>query len=244
MNTATRKTILLVEDEALIAMTEKMGLEKYGYSVRTVTTGVQAVEAIQTSSDIDLVLMDINLGPGIDGTEAAEIILKDRDIPIVFLSSHTDPEVVEKTEKITSYGYVVKNSNIAVLDASIKMAFKLFKAKTEEKQAKQTIDFQRITYEEILEQSLAGYWDWDIPTGDEYLSPTFKKMFGYEEHEIENRAESWQKLIFQEDFPGVCTPAQNGQLFRWKADSDSGVIRTPIPTESGRIFRSSGIASA
>lgn len=56
---------------------------------------------------------------------------------------------------------------------------------------------------EIIEQSLAGYWDWDIPSGKEYLSPSFKKMFGYEDHEIENRADAWQKLIFAEDLPGV-----------------------------------------
>ncbi len=54
---------------------------------------------------------------------------------------------------------------------------------------------------EILEQSLAGYWDWDIPSGNEYLSPSFKKMIGYEDHEIENRVESWQRLIFAEDLP-------------------------------------------
>ena len=72
--------------------------------------------------------MDIDLGKGIDGTQAAETIQKDFDIPIVFLSSHMEPEIVEKTEKITSYGYVVKNSSITVLDASIKMAFKLFYA--------------------------------------------------------------------------------------------------------------------
>jgi len=52
--------------------------------------------------------------------------LSKNDIPVVFLSSHTEPEIVEKTERITSYGYVVKNSTITVLDASIKMAFKLF----------------------------------------------------------------------------------------------------------------------
>lgn len=72
--------------------------------------------------------MDIGLGPGLDGTEVAEIIFKNRDIPIVFLSSHTEPEIVAKTEKITSYGYVVKGSGNTVLDASIKMAFKLFDA--------------------------------------------------------------------------------------------------------------------
>jgi len=63
-----------------------MQLEKYGYAVQVVTTGEQAVEAVETSSKIDLVLMDINLGDGIDGTEAAQIILKDHDIPIIFLA--------------------------------------------------------------------------------------------------------------------------------------------------------------
>ncbi|HKK49271.1 MAG TPA: PAS domain S-box protein, partial [Alkalispirochaeta sp.] len=139
MSDLERKHILLVEDEAIIAMTEKMQLEKYGYSVRTVTTGEKAVSAIQESPDIDLILMDINLGKGIDGTQAAAFILEDRDIPIVFLSSHTEPDVVEKTEKITSYGYVVKNSSATVLDASIKMAFKLFEAKVEAQKKEESL---------------------------------------------------------------------------------------------------------
>jgi CheY-like chemotaxis protein len=127
------KTILLVEDEAIIALTEKMTLEKYGYRVITARTGEEAVATVEKTPAIDLILMDINLGTGIDGTEAAAIILRQRDIPVVFLSSHTEPEVVAKTEKITSYGYVVKDSSGTVLDASIKMAFKLFEAKIKEK---------------------------------------------------------------------------------------------------------------
>jgi len=74
---------------------------------------------------------------------------------------------------------------------------------TERKKIEADLVSQRRLYEQILEQSLAGYWDWDIPSGDQYLSPTFKKMFGYEDHEIENRADSWQKLIFAEDLPSV-----------------------------------------
>ncbi len=124
-----RKKLLLVEDEALIAMSERRELEKIGYSVQHVMNGEKAVKsALDPESRYDLILMDINLGRGIDGTQAAEQILSKRDIPVVFLSSHTDPAVVEKTEKITSYGYVVKNSGITVLDASIKMAFKLHDA--------------------------------------------------------------------------------------------------------------------
>ncbi len=128
MHENVRKSILLVEDEMILALAEKKQLENYGYAVQAVTTGEKAVAAVKTSPEIDLILMDINLGSGIDGTEAAELILKDHDIPIVFVSSHIEREIVEKTEKITSYGYVVKSSSITVLDASIKMAFKLFEA--------------------------------------------------------------------------------------------------------------------
>ncbi|MCP4131614.1 MAG: PAS domain S-box protein, partial [bacterium] len=145
MNTVNNKTLLLVEDEPLIAMAEQIELEKFGYTVFTAYSGEEAIQIFnEKKNHIDLILMDIDLGAGLDGTEAAEIILKEKEIPIVFLSSHTEPEIVEKTEDITSYGYVVKNSGITVLDASIKMAFKLFEAnravKSREAEYKSTVD--------------------------------------------------------------------------------------------------------
>jgi CheY-like chemotaxis protein len=134
MNVENQKTILLVDDETIIAMAEKVTLEKFGYEVIIANNGEAAIAAVEKKPAIDLILMDINLGTGIDGTEAAAIILKKHDLPVVFLSSHMEPEVVAKTEKITSYGYVVKASSGTVLDASIKMAFKLFEAKIKEKE--------------------------------------------------------------------------------------------------------------
>ncbi|HTX73290.1 MAG TPA: PAS domain S-box protein [Rectinemataceae bacterium] len=123
------KTILLVEDERLIALFQSRKLEQGGYRVILATTGESAVNIVNKDpSAVDLILMDINLGPGIDGTQAAQEILAQHNIPIVFLSSHTEPEIVKKTEEITNYGYVVKSSSFTVLDASIKMAFKLFRA--------------------------------------------------------------------------------------------------------------------
>jgi PAS domain S-box-containing protein len=120
------KTLLLVEDEALIALNETRMLRDQGYVVVVASSGEEAVRAVLAApGTIDLILMDVNLGRGMDGPQAAQEILKAHDIPIIFLSSHTAPDVVEKTEKITSYGYVVKNTGITVLVASIKMAFKL-----------------------------------------------------------------------------------------------------------------------
>ena len=57
--------------------------------------------------------------------------------------------------------------------------------------------------ENALEVSIAGYWDWDMLSNEEYLSPRFKEMFGYLDHEMENKPESWQRIIFKEDLPFV-----------------------------------------
>ncbi len=119
------RTILLVEDEPLIAMAQKMTLQRHGYHVLTAGTGEQAVDQIRSGTDVDLVLMDIDLGSGIRGTEAAQLILAERDLPVVFLSSHTEPAIVEQTEGITSYGYIVKNAGETILLASLRMAFRL-----------------------------------------------------------------------------------------------------------------------
>ncbi len=102
MNAKRKKTLLLVEDEILIAMAQQNFLEQYGYKVLTVQTGEKAVSLFLENDTIDLVLMDIDLGPGMDGTQAAELILTQHKVPILFLSSNTEPEIVEKTEKITS----------------------------------------------------------------------------------------------------------------------------------------------
>lgn len=130
------KTLLLVEDEAIIALSESNGLRKEGYIVIHALSGEEAIDTMNSDlgSSVDLILMDINLGVGIDGTEAAQEILKRHNIPIVFLSSHTEEKIVRKTEKITSYGYVVKNLGYTMLFVTIRMAFKLHQAQMQLKE--------------------------------------------------------------------------------------------------------------
>ncbi len=135
----SQKTILLVEDEAILAMDEKQTLEHYGFNVIIAPSGEKAIETVELNPGIDLILMDINLGRGMEGTDAARQILSSHDIPLIFLSSHTEREIVEKTEGITSYGYIVKNSGETVLIASIKMAFRLFEAKMQEREKEQAL---------------------------------------------------------------------------------------------------------
>lgn len=68
---------------------------------------------------------------------------------------------------------------------------------------------QKQLFEQILEQTMAGYWDWQLQENTEYLSPTFKQMFGYADDELENSPEAWQQIIFQDDLPQVLTSFDN-----------------------------------
>jgi len=184
---AISKTILLVEDEAIISLAQKMTLQKYGYAVITANSGEQAVEIFTGKDDIDLILMDIDLGEGLNGPEAAKIILEKREIPVVFLSSHTEPEIVAKTEEITSYGYVVKNSGITVLDASIKMAFKLFDAKNKEKAKEDELKVSEAKFRQIYENMYVGIAQINMDFRIEFANRAYCRMLGFEESELQGK---------------------------------------------------------
>jgi PAS domain S-box-containing protein len=174
----TARTILLVEDEAVIAMAEARQLEGEGFRVIQALSGEMALEIILARGEtVDLVLMDIDLGEGMDGTEAAEAMLKVRNLPILFLSSHVEKEVVEKTEKITSYGYVAKNSRNVVLLASINMALKLHAARAEASASAER-------FRSVTSVTQDGFWIVDlegriVETNDQYC-----KISGYTREEL------------------------------------------------------------
>ena len=128
MSAEERKTILLVEDEVFIAFDLSETLQTFGYNVILANNGTEAIQFASTNPDISLILMDINLGRGIDGTNAARAILDQRQLPIVFLTSHSEKDMVEKVRGFTRYGYVTKNAGDFVLQVSIEMAFDLFDA--------------------------------------------------------------------------------------------------------------------
>ena len=74
---------------------------------------------------------------------------------------------------------------------------------TEEKLNKEKLQKQKWLYEQILEQTMAGYWDWYIQDDFEFLSPAFKEMFGYTDDEMANTPEAWQKIIYPDDLAKV-----------------------------------------
>jgi PAS domain S-box-containing protein len=131
MSNLASRSILLVDDEPVVARATFVLLKKWGYEVLLADSGEKAIQAVEGTARIDLILMDIDLGKGLSGYDAATRILGLRAIPVVFLSSRTDRETVEKARGIARYGYAMKDSSDFVLRSSIELALELFEAHRE-----------------------------------------------------------------------------------------------------------------
>lgn len=126
MPSAEKRTILIVEDELLIATTTRKILGSQGYTTLHAATGEDAIDRCAAMTDPpDLVLMDLELGTGIDGVEAAQRINARHDIPIVFVSAHDDPRYASRMKTVASYGFVPKAAKPDVLLAAVTMAITL-----------------------------------------------------------------------------------------------------------------------
>ncbi|KHK02949.1 diguanylate cyclase/phosphodiesterase (GGDEF & EAL domains) with PAS/PAC sensor(s) [Desulfovibrio sp. TomC] len=121
--------ILIVEDERVVALDLKGILRRLGYTLAGITAcGAEAVELCGTLAP-DLVLMDIFLGGAMDGIEAACVIQTECDIPVIYLTSHTDQVTLQRAKRTAPYGYVLKPVDEDWLRTAVEVA--LYKHHTE-----------------------------------------------------------------------------------------------------------------
>jgi PAS domain S-box-containing protein len=115
-------SIVIVEDEGLIAVDLQGRLERAGYRVPAVAgTANEALEAIRAKSP-DLILMDIRLQGNADGIQVAEQVRRDFDIPVVYLTAYEDPKTLERASQTHAFGYIKKPIDSASLQGSIEIA--------------------------------------------------------------------------------------------------------------------------
>ncbi|MGE5496969.1 MAG: PAS domain S-box protein, partial [Syntrophothermus sp.] len=200
--TGSKKTILLVEDEPAQSLHTQHSLEQEGFNVIPAFSGEEAIEtASLIAEQIDLIIMDIDLGSVFDGTEAAKTILSSIDVPLLFLSSHTDPVLVAKTESISSYGYVIKGS-FTVLLASIKMAFRLYEANQKLKHHEKLLKEREFWLNRSQNAASIGSFEITFQNDCWTCSPGLYKVFGTDES-IPIGMSTWINAIHPDDRESV-----------------------------------------
>jgi DNA-binding NtrC family response regulator len=111
--------ILIVEDEKLIAKSLKGFLEKIGHKVTGILAyGEEATSSIEKHRP-DIVLMDIKLKGNIDGIEATGQINSRWDMPVIYLTAHSDIHTAARANKTKHCGFMKKPIDIDDLQITI-----------------------------------------------------------------------------------------------------------------------------
>jgi PAS domain S-box-containing protein len=131
----TSRVILPVEDERIVARDLQNRLTKLGYTVPSVASSKAEALAVLEHLQADLVLMDIQLHGVSEGIDAAREVRERYDLPVIYLTAHSDSDTLEKAKLTEPFGYLLKPFEDREILAAIETA--VYKHRTE-KQLRET----------------------------------------------------------------------------------------------------------
>jgi PAS domain S-box-containing protein len=192
----TDLSILIVEDERIVAEDIRAILEQAGYKVAGIAgSGEMAIEYTRTLHP-DLILMDIFLSSPMTGIEAAVKIKEACDIPLIFLTAYSDAQYIEKAKLTGPYGYILKPFDEKDLISSIEIA--VYKHDLDTK-LRESEERYRIFVEHFLGIAFRMHPD---------LTPVFyhgavQQITGYSEPDLLSGTPSFVEIIHPDDLPHV-----------------------------------------
>ncbi len=114
--------VLIVEDEALVAIEIERTLLKLGYRIAgKARNGDTALDLLATRRP-DIALLDIDIKGSRNGIDLARVIRQKYDFPFIFLTAFADRATLEQLKDTVPYGYIVKPFNQADLLTTIELA--------------------------------------------------------------------------------------------------------------------------
>jgi diguanylate cyclase (GGDEF)-like protein len=122
-------TVLVVEDQRIVAVDLQHQLRALGYSAPA--TAASGSEALRLAEELrpDLVLMDVRIKGPMDGVMTAARLREQMDVPVIFVTAHADDATLARAKQSGTHGYLVKPVNPAELKSTIEIA--IFRHKNE-----------------------------------------------------------------------------------------------------------------
>lgn len=103
------KTILIVDDTNVNILKAEFILKNEGYTTLKANSGMACIKKLKTNH-VDLILLDIEM-PEMNGFETLSVIRSDpttKDIPVIFVTSDKETDIVLKAVKSKVVAYVTK----------------------------------------------------------------------------------------------------------------------------------------
>lgn len=188
----SKERIFVVEDENAGAQDIASSLKTLGYVVAGQTDrGEIAIREIEELHP-DVVLMDVRLQGQMHGIETAQYIHSHFDIPVVFISAHSDTITMQSAIRAQAYGYLTRPFDERDLRFNIIMA--LYKHSMESK-----LRESEERYALAVQAANDGIWDWNLKTNEIYFSHRWKAILGYKVDEIGSDPNEWINRVHPDD---------------------------------------------
>ncbi|MEE8233426.1 MAG: response regulator transcription factor [Gammaproteobacteria bacterium] len=118
----SKESILIVDDDRTTASIMQLHLDNFGYHVAGIAYSAKEAIVLARDMEPDLVLMDIRLGEGADGIDAALAISKHMNIPIVFVTAYSDSKTLRRAKIVNPAGFINKPLRESDLKTTIEFA--------------------------------------------------------------------------------------------------------------------------
>ena len=167
----------VVEDEMIIAATIVSTLKKLNYEVVNTASNYNAAIDMIENEDLQLLLLDINLGGQKDGIDVATYVRSHYELPIIFLTANSDIATVQRAKVVKPDAYLLKPFTKDDLFTAIEIAFSSYDEISDKQEKKDTIvlktgyDFIKLKLSEIVFiESNDNYVSFNIGHGKPLIS--------------------------------------------------------------------------
>ena len=191
--------LLLVEDDAVdrMAFERFVRRERLDYEVTTASSVGEAARLLEQHS-FDIVLTDYHLG----ASTGVEVLALEPGIPVIVITGAGNEQIAVQALRAGAYDYLVKDTRrqyLEMLSVTIENACRRHASEVEARRLAQALAISEERYALAAAGSNDGLWDWDLESGQIYLSARWKSLLDYGEEEIGSRPESWFELVHAED---------------------------------------------
>jgi two-component system chemotaxis response regulator CheY len=113
-------SVLVVDDSAMVRKQVSAALRSIGYTVLEAVDGIDALEKLELSAELRLIVCDVNM-PRMNGIEFLESLgSRASTIPIVMLTTEGQPELMQRAKSLGAKGWIVKPFKPEFLAATAK----------------------------------------------------------------------------------------------------------------------------
>lgn len=205
-------SVLIVEDEAVLAIGMEYSLEEFGYEVTGIETTADSALKHVSLNKPDIILMDIKLKGEETGIDAAKKIWAKYKIPIIFLTSYSDDKTIKNAMESEPYGYLIKPCRDEELKVAIETALHKHNYFYKNKDSLESSKIQK-----------------HIELDDDFIFDKAKKILFKDNEAIKLTGNETKLFDILSDYPGEPVSFEKISNYIWRDDySDISKLRTLI----------------